>query len=49
MPAMKGTGRPVLAPSAIPAEGGRYHYLPGFPVRAPNFPYHEFAPLNPDI
>lgn len=33
MPVMKGTGRPVLAPSAVPAEGWKYRDLPGMPVR----------------
>ncbi|KAH8901377.1 FMN-linked oxidoreductase [Thozetella sp. PMI_491] len=31
MPVLKNTGRPVLAPSSIKAEGGRYYDLPGSP------------------
>ncbi|KAK5028950.1 hypothetical protein LTS07_006332 [Exophiala sideris] len=34
MPIMKDKGRLVFAPSAIPAKDGRYHDLPGMPVRA---------------
>ena len=33
MPIMKSTGRPVLAPSSVSAEAGKYHDLPGMPVR----------------
>jgi hypothetical protein len=33
MPIMKSTGRAVLAPSSIPAKDGKYHELPGNPVR----------------
>lgn len=29
---MKSKDRPVLAPSSIPAQGGKYHELPGMPV-----------------
>ena len=35
MPIMKITGRRVLAPSSVPAEDGKYHDLPGIPVRNP--------------
>ena len=32
MPIMKKMGRPVFAPSAIKAAGGKYRELPGNPV-----------------
>lgn len=38
MPAVKGRAQPVLAPSAIKAEGGKYKDLPNEPVRSLSTP-----------